>query len=52
MTERKAKARTNRKKGKDKNEGESNGDGQNAGISPLRRQKTPPPVEMTIVRGF
>jgi hypothetical protein len=34
-------------KGKGKSSGNGNGKGQNAGISPLRRQKAPPPVEMT-----
>jgi hypothetical protein len=36
-----------RKKGKSKSNGNGQSKGQNAGISPLRRQKAPPPVEMT-----
>jgi hypothetical protein len=36
-----------RKKGKSNGNGNGQSKGQNAGISPLRRQKAPPPVEMT-----
>jgi hypothetical protein len=33
--------------GNDRKKGKSNSKGQNAGISTLRRQKTPPPAERT-----